>query len=180
MNDMKTIDEYIREQGGLFDSEEPDQGHTERMLNRMNAMHYQVKRPRRIIFLRIAAIFILCVSISYAAIREYGIITNQLKNMASGMTNQELNEAEQYYTSQLSIYYNKIQKLKFNNDAAEKKQVLKELSAMDDQVQVMKHDLIQNPDDERIVHAIISFYQLKIETMNVIIARAQNPTNTIL
>ena len=50
---------------------------------------------------------------------------------------------------------------------------------MDAQVQAMKHDLKQNPDDERIVHAIINFYQVKIELMDVIIARCSKTTNTV-
>ena len=109
-----------------------------------------------------------------------GLIEKQLHQMAKDMPNRELNEAEQFYTSQLSIYYNKIEKLRFNNDKAEKKQVLQELSAMDEQVQAMKYDLKQNPDDERVMSAIINFYQVKIEMMDVIIARAQKTNTTIL
>jgi hypothetical protein len=92
----------------------------------------------------------------------------------------ELNEAENFYNAQLEQYYVKIQDLKFNNDQVEKKQILKELSEMDQQVQSMKKDLKQNPDDERVVHAIINFYQVKIELMDMIIARTQQTTNTIL
>jgi hypothetical protein len=51
---------------------------------------------------------------------------------------------------------------------------------MDEQMQAMKHDLMQNPADERIVYAIINFYQVKLEMMDMIIARAQQTTNTIL
>ena len=57
----------------------------------------------------------------------------------------------------------------------EKSKILNELSEMDDQVQAIKSDLKQNPDDERIVHAIINFYQVKIELMDVIINRLQQP-----
>ena len=177
---MKTMKDFIVQHAGKFDSEEPDQGHLERLRMRMNAMHDEGKQKTRIMLLRIAAIAVLCVFISYMAFKEFGLIDQQLNSSNYGMLNQELKEAEQFYTSQLSIYYNKIQKLCFNNDQAEKKLVLQELSAMDDQVQLMKHDLKQNPDDERIVHAIINFYQVKIELMDVIIARSQQPTNTIL
>jgi hypothetical protein len=180
MDDMKTLKDFIEQHAGMFDSEEPDQGHLERLRIRINAVQDEGKHKTRIVLLRIAAVAVLSVFISYMAFKEFGLIDQQLNNRTSGMLNQELNEAEQFYTSQLSIYYIKIQKLCFNNDQAEKKQVLQELSAMDDQVQLMKHDLKQNPDDERIVHAIINFYQVKIELMDVIIARAQQPTNAIL
>lgn len=176
---MKRIDDFIKQHAGLFDSGEPDPGHLERMMNRINIQRVEDRRKVRAMWLRIAAVLLLCTVISFVAFKESGLIS-KFNHVLSGMPNQELNEAEQYYNSQLSIYYHKIQNLRFNNDQAEKTQVLHELSAMDEQVQIMKHDLIQNPDDERVVHAIISFYQLKIELMDVIIARAQNSTNTIL
>jgi hypothetical protein len=180
MDEMKTIQDFIEQHAGMFDSEEPDQGHLERLRIRMDLMQAAEKRKNRNLWLRIAAILVVCVIISYTAFREFSLIDQQLQRNTSGAINHELNEAELFYTSQLSIYYNKIQKLGFNNDKAEKKKVLQELTAMDYQVQLMKYDLKQNPDDERIVHAIIHFYQVKIELMDVIIARAQQPTNTIL
>ncbi len=44
--------------------------------------------------------------ISYFAVKEFRVIDNQINNMALDKPNQELNEAEKFYTSQLNIYYN--------------------------------------------------------------------------
>ncbi len=118
--------------------------------------------------------------ISYFAFREFRFIDNEINSITLDKPNQELNEAERFYSQQLSIYYSKIENLGFNNDKAEKKKVLQELSAMDEQVRAMKYDLKQNPDDERVMSAIINFYQVKIEMMDVIIARAQKTNTTIL
>jgi len=177
---MKTIDDFIRQHGGMFDNEEPGPGHEERFKSRLNTLHNKSRPQLKIMLFRIAAILILVAVISYFAVREFGIIDNQLNRMAIDKPNQELNEAERFYTTQLDIYYNKIEQLGFNNDKAEKNMVLHELSAMDEQVQAMKYDLKQNPDDERVMSAIINFYQLKIEMMDVIIARAQKTNTTIL
>jgi hypothetical protein len=73
-----------------------------------------------------------------------------------------------------------MQNLKFYNNKDEKKALLDEFSVIDTQVQDMMRDLRQNPDDERIVNAIFNFYQLKIETMDRIIALAQQQNSTIL
>jgi hypothetical protein len=177
---MKTIDDFIQQHGGMFESEEPGPGHEDRFKNRLDALH-STRRPRlKIVLMQIAAILILGIVISYFAVKEFRMIDNQINNMTLDNSYQELNEAESFYTSQLNIYYTKIQQLGFNNDKAEKKEVLQELSAMDEQVQAMKYDLEQNPDDERVISAIINFYQLKIEMMDVIIARAQKINTTIL
>jgi maltodextrin utilization protein YvdJ len=111
--------------------------------------------------------------------REFKIFTWQSEQL-SAAEYPELIEAEKFYTNQLDQYYSKLQSLKFNNDKVQKKQILDELSDMDHQVKTMKRDLIQNPDDERIVHAIINFYQTKLEIMDMIITRTQEYSSTIL
>jgi hypothetical protein len=177
---MKTIDDFIHQNGGMFDSEEPGPGHEDRFRNRLNTLHEKKRPGLNYILFRVAAVLIIGLLISYFAVKEFRLIDNQLNNIALDKPNQELNEAERFYTSQLTLYYTKIEKLGFNNDKVEKKKVLQELSAMDEQVQAMKYDLKQNPDDERVMSAIINFYQLKIEMMDVIIARAQKTNPTIL
>ena len=177
---MKTIDDFIRQHGGMFDNEEPGTGHEERFRTRLNKMHSIRRTGLKVVLLRVAAVLVLGIVISYFAIKEFGLIDNQINSIVLDKPNQELNEAERFYTSQLNVYYTKIENLGFNNDKAEKKKVLQELSAMDEQVQAMKYDLKQNPDDERVMSAIINFYQLKIEMMDVIIARAQKTNTTIL
>jgi hypothetical protein len=177
---MKTIDDFIQLHGGMFDNEEPGPGHEERFRSRLNKLHSARRPGLKIVLFRIAVILVLGIVISYFAVKEFRLIDNQINSIVLDKPNPELNEAEKFYTSQLNIYYNKIQQLAFNNDKAEKKKVLQELSAMDEQVQAMKYDLKQNPDDERVMSAIINFYQLKIEMMDVIIARAQKTNTTIL
>jgi len=174
---MKTIDAYIRQNAPLFDGEEPEHGHMERFSKRLNPSS---GTGYRLVLLRVAAVLVLGLVTSYVAFRELGMIERKIGDIAVRVSNPELNEAERYYNSQLTQYYDKIRKLRFNNDQAEKKAVLDELSTMDAQVQDMKHDLRQNPEDERIVNAIINFYQVKIEAMDMIIARAQRKTITIL
>jgi hypothetical protein len=177
---MKTLDDFIHQHGGMFDNEEPGTGHEERFRSRLNKLHSTRRPGMKVMLFRVAAVLVLGIVISYFAVKEFRLIDNQINNIALDKPNLELNEAEKFYTTQLNIYYNKIQHLGFNNDKAEKKKVLQELSAMDEQVQAMKYDLKQNPDDERVMSAIINFYQVKIEMMDVIIARAQKTNTTIL
>ena len=176
---MKQLDDFIKSNAGLFDAGEPPEGHFERFEVRLAAMHRKRSGVLTMV-MRIAAIVLFGLVITYASVREFNIISGRLGKTGTGLTNTELIEAEQFYTSQLGLYYSKIENLRFNNDKTEKMQVLKELSDMDQQIKAMKQDLRQNPDDERIVHAIISFYQIKIELMDMIIARTEQTPNSIL
>ncbi len=177
---MKALDDYILKNLERFDTEEPINGHNDRFDAKLTQLDRKRGRRIGIIMLKIAAVLLLGLVISYAAIREFRFLNRNTENIITAIAYPELNEAEQFYTSQLNQYYSKIQDLRFNNDKTEKKQIIDELSEMDQQVWVMKLDLRQNPDDERIVHAIINFYQVKIELMDMIIVRTQQSTNTIL
>ena len=177
---MKPLNDYIRKNLERFDSEEPLNGHYDRFDEKLAQLDKKRGRRIGIIILRVAAAVLIGLVISYAAIREFRFLNRNTENIISAIAYPELNEAEQFYTSQLGLYYLKIQDLRFNNDQTEKKQIMDELSEMDQQVQVMKQDLRQNPADERIVYAIINFYQVKIELMDMIIARTEQSTYTIL
>jgi hypothetical protein len=177
---MKTMDDFIRQNAGMFENDEPLTGHEDRFRNRLDMAGRKKIHSPVWFLIRIAAILIVAVVLSYFTIREYHIVTSKINEAAIEKLNPELNEAERFYTSQLNIYYHKIESLGFNNDKAEKERVLKELTAMDEQVRVMKNDLVQNPDDERVMSAIINFYQVKIELMDMIITRAQKSNNKIL
>ena len=176
---MKQLDDFIKSNAGQFDSGEPPEGHFERFEGRLEA----IRRKRSGVLtmvMRIAAILLLGLVITYASVREFNIISGRLQKTGTGLANTELNEAEQFYTSQLGLYYKKIENLGFNNDKDEKMQVLKELSDMDSQIKAMKQDLQQNPEYERIVHDIINFYKVKIEMMDMIITRTEQTPNSIL
>jgi hypothetical protein len=177
---MKALDDYIKNNPGLFNTEEPPDGHFERFDSKLQLFNGHRKNQTSFVILKIAAVIILGVFLTYFGLRSIKVTNNDASGLYSASSQTELNEAEQYYSSQLNDYYTEIKGLRFNNDKQEKKKVLDELTEMDKQVRVMKNDLKQNPDDERIVYAIINFYQVKIEIMNMIIAHAQQSTNSIL
>lgn len=177
---MKPFDNYIRNNLDRFNSDEPLEGHFDRFDQKLDRLSDKRLSGRPVILmLRIAAAVIAISLISFAVVMELRTYSKRA-NYSYAVKYPELNEAENYYTMQLNQYYTEIESLKFNNDKKEKKQILNELSDMDRQVKTMKQDLKQNPDDERIVHAIINYYQTKLELMDMIISRTKEYNNTIL
>ena len=177
---MKPLDDYIRGHLDQFNSLEPQDDHYDRFADKLERLNASRRTGPWITLLKIAAVLVIGFVLLYTAIREFRSFTNDSRNSPAALSDPELNEAVEFYATQLDVSYNKIKNLRFNDDQNEKKQVLHELTEMDRQVQAMEQDLKQNPDDERVVHAIINFYQIKIELMDVIIARAQQSSNSIL
>ncbi len=170
---MKPLEDFITNNAERFDTGEPLPGHFNRFDERLERSGKLRLFPRVSLLVRIAAIFIIGMVLTFFAFRASQYVKNDLKYIVSAAGYPELLEAEDYYSFQTEIFYSKIQNLTIGNDNSQKKQILDELSAMDNQVKMLKHDLVLNPDNERVVQAIINTYQLKLEFMDMILTRTQ-------
>lgn len=177
---MKPLDEFIRENPERFDTGEPLPGHFGRFDRKLDAFHHKRSRKTVLVLLKVAAAVLFLSVISYASFHEYKLVTGKMQQVLTYASSPELKEAEAYYVRQLDLYYSQLQALNFKNGKAEKQQILDELNDMDKQMMALKEDLRQNPDDERIVSAIINFYQVKIDLMDMIITRTSQTNNALL
>ncbi len=170
---MKPIDQFIQQNLAGFNDAEPAAGHFERFSRKLDGLAAKRKRQVGLMFLRVAAMVVFVFLVSMLFFREYKAWDERTSDTQYISYNTELYEAEKYYTDLLSIYYEKIENLKFKNNPGEKKQVLRDLQEMDKQVVMMKEDLRQYPENELVMNAIINYYQIKIELMDDIIAQVQ-------
>lgn len=178
---MKPLNDFIKRNLDHFNDEEPLDGHFERFDKKLESTSFRKRDPNQIwMFSKIAAVMLLAFVFTYSVFHRADLFRNYWNHRAISNNYPELKEAEAFYTYQFDNYYSQIEKLEFNNDRSQKKQVLHELSEMDRQVQIMKQDLIQNPDDERVMHAIINSYQVKLEIMDMIVSRTLASTSKIL
>ena len=171
---MEALDQFIRNNLDRIEQYEPPDGHAGRFAVKLDAREAAGRRAYRIMMMRIAAIVVFVSFLSLVFFREYQLWRESGQEASMIVSNTEVLEAERYYSEQMQRYYRQIEELPFQNNTTEKRQVLRELQEMDEQVEIMKEDLKQYPDNELIINAIMSFYQIKIELMNDIIARVQN------
>lgn len=176
---MEPLDQFIRNNLDRFNEYEPHAGHTDRFTTKLDARDSARKRSYRLMFFRIAAIVVFVFLLSIVFSREYRLWSESGLEASQMAYNTEVLEAERYYSQQLQLYYKQIEELPFQYNTTEKRKVLRELQEMDRQVEIMKEDLQQYPDNEMIVNAIMNFYQIKIELMNDIIARIQNLNHSL-
>ncbi len=88
----------------------------------------------------------------------------------------ELYEVEMYYQSQINDNYKKIRDMNFD-DKKDKSFVYSELKELDAEFRELRDDLKEYPYDDRVIDAIINYYQLKLEFTNTILN--QDITNNI-
>ena len=159
---MKNLEDHIREKRELLDSEQPGEGHEERFLQKLYS------KPVR----RLQVRHVLQVAASVAILITSGIVLVKVSKSGDKVASREIPasviEADIYYTSQLDARYDQIRSFNFE-DMEEKTLLLDELKDLDEYQQKLMSDLEANPDDDRVINALIRHYQIKLEIMDQII-----------
>jgi len=169
---MNKLEKQIRFNRQKFDTEEPPSGHMERFGHKL---HHQ---PSRSLFSRIpyalkAAVVLLLVALSSILIYEQARIYYASQRVFTILDiSNEFEEAEVYYTSLINNKYQEINRLN-TEDPKQKEMLLSELEEMDKLFHSLQKDFQSNPNDQRVIHAMISHYQLKLEVMSEIISQLE-------
>lgn len=165
---MSNIEKQIKEQRMLLDSDRPREGHEERFMQKLQGLPKQV--PVRRIRFRHA----IQVAASVAIIVASATLLLKQDKSGSKVAQQEIPEAvieaDFYYTSQVDARYNEISDFDFD-DTEEKALLLDELKDLESYHQQLMNELEANPDDDRVISALIRHYQLKLEVMDQIITQ---------
>jgi hypothetical protein len=115
---------------------------------------------------------VLQVAASLAILIVSGIVLVKVSKSGDKVASQEIPasviEADLYYTSQMDARYDQIRDFNFE-DMEEKTLLLDELKDLDEYHQQLMSDLEANPDDDRVINALIRHYQIKLEIMDQII-----------
>ena len=85
-------------------------------------------------------------------------------------TNNELGEAAIYYNTRIDNGINQLEEMAREGvgSQAEIAQIKKEMAEMDSLFNTLKKEYELNPNDERIINAMIDYYQTKLDIVNTI------------
>jgi hypothetical protein len=169
---MNKLEKIIIEKRAELDSFEPADGHFARF--RQKLPRSSAYREIRVVdYLKIAAIVLLASLFSYFLYNQIeSYVLNDEQYTLSDVSN-EYREVEEYYTGLIQARYEDLKQVK-TGDPDQKELLLKELSEMDRLMKQMQEDLKTNPTDERIINAMISHYQKKLEIMNQILSQLES------
>ena len=159
---MIDLEKHIKEQRLLLDADAPREGHEDRFREKL-----AYEPPRRINFRHV-----LQVAASIAVILASALVLIRSNNSGDKVAMNEIPasviEADQYYSTQVSQKVDQIRAFTFDN-VNEKAVLLEELEELDIYQQQLMKDLEANPDDERVINAMIKHYQVKLDVMDQII-----------
>lgn len=177
----KSIEKIIKENKDFFNSSEPAKGHFERFENKLKIfsrgdglpLRGYTNKAKKIIsisyLLKAASIAIL---ITISILWTYNkLTTDPIKQSPEGIAlkdiSPEYEEVEIYYSSLVNSKLNNLlQHFKTDDDLEEKQEILDELSEFDSLYTSLQIELQANPDNEKIINAMIENYQLKAEIID--------------
>jgi hypothetical protein len=89
--------------------------------------------------------------------------------MTLGQVSPQYKEVENYYVHQVNLMEGEIVNVDLKSNPAQKMMLMKEMKSMDSTYVSLQRELKANPNDERIINAMIEHYQTKLEVMTYIV-----------
>jgi len=166
---MKTIEEIIRSNKDFFEGAEPSEGHMERFDRKLEMRFHTGGVKRSIVpYLLKAAVVTLLVTLSSLWTWDHFIRPGR-NMMTLGDVSPQYREVENYYLHQVNLMEDEINSVSLSDSPEQKKMLLQEMKSMDSVYVQLQKELKANPDDERIINAMIEHYQTKVDVMNYIV-----------
>jgi hypothetical protein len=174
---MKTIDEIIRSNRDFFEEAEPSKGHFERFSRKLEVRFGTGTVKRSILpYILKAAVVTLLVTLSSLWTWDNFIRPNR-NRMTLGDVSPQYREVENYYIHQVNLMEDELGTVTLASDPEHNVMLRKEMKSMDSVYVQLQKDLKANPDDERIINAMIEHYQTKVEVISFILNQLKEIRN---
>ncbi len=164
MDDFKNI----TENKFLFDSEEPNDDHFDKFAEKLKKQ----KKTLFSMYTRVAAVALILI-VSSVFLKTV-VFTETIQNetiVSLGDVSNEYKEVEIFYKSDVETKLVELETLDCRVDDSQIKMVFDELDDLGDNYKLLQKDLQNNIGDERIIHAMISNYQVRVEILDQVINR---------
>jgi len=176
------IEELIRSNKDYFEAEEPSEGHFEKFRMKLEQRFQKEAVKRSIVpYLLKAAVVTLLITLSSLWTWDHFLRPGR-QRMTLSQVSPQYKEVESYYIHQVNLVEDEITSSNITNNPEQKEMLKKEMNSMDSVYIQLQKELKANPNDERIINAMIEHYQTKLEVMSFIVnqlkaIKNQNPNN---
>lgn len=181
MENRDYIEELIQKNLEALNDNEPMDGHFERFEAKLKAQHKKPKISLNVVLKIAAAVVFVFLATNQAFIyfspNSQGLILNANKpsevTLASIST--EYKEVEFYYTTSIKTGLNQWDELNSEGYISDEEQTMMqtELEEFEKLYKSLQDDLAANPNDERVINAMLEFYQTKLSLINMIVNKLE-------
>ena len=164
MEDNKDIEHLFDDLQGQFDIENPEFGHEARFLKKLEAQSKDKPKTQNFWrpFLAIAASVVIALTAFTSLNAE-----NELTDLAS--VSPEMSETQDFFTATIREELKKLDAERSPLTEQIIYEAERQLKALEEDYDVLKNDLKETGNDERIIYAMISNFQSRIEILKNIL-----------
>ena len=172
---MDIWDKLITKRRHEFE-EEPDEGHFDRFREKLRRQRIRPKALEIPTFLEVAAALIIILLSANLIVHFRNPKTD---SKGEQVIKSDLKEASFYYTSKIDNGIRDLEKMAGEGIGSSKEivQIKHELYEMDSLFVNLQQEYKSNPNDERIINAMIEYYQTKLDIVNTIKTDLENVKN---
>lgn len=181
MKAKDNIEELILNNLEGLNENEPMDGHFERFEAKLKTQHKKRKITFNVVWKVAAAVIFVLLATNQAFIyfspNQQNLFFNSRNNsevtLASVST--EYEEVEFYFTNAINVGLNQWNSLNNDGFISEEEQEMMdgELAEFEERFKTLQKDLAANPKDERVVNAMLEYYQTKLSVINMIVNKLE-------
>ncbi len=181
MENKDYIEELIQNNLEALNDNEPMDGHFERFEAKLKTQHKKRKISLNVVLKVAAAVVFVFLATNQAFIyfspNSQGLILNANKpsevTLASIST--EYKEVEFYYTTSIKTGLTQWDELNSEGYISDEEQTMMqtELEEFEKLYKSIQDDLAANPNDDRVINAMLEFYQTKLSLINMIVNKLE-------
>lgn len=181
MKAKDNLEEIIAKNLEGLNEKEPLEGHFDRFEAKLNATHKKRKITFNVVWkVAAAVIFVLLATnqayIYFAPNNQEAILSNEnAQGISLASVSDEYAEVEFYYNNAINVGLNEWETLSLEGHISiEEQQMMDtELVEFEDRYKVLQKDLAANPNDERVINAMLEYYQTKLSIINMIVSKLE-------
>ena len=168
-----TIDQLYKNLEGTFNVQDTPQGHQHRFLDKLNTKSNAESKPtpylRRVI--AIAAVLAIIVTISGL------FVSTDAKAADLASVSPEMEQTQSFFTSTINTELKTLKGFNAPETKVLVQDALHQLDILESQYEKLKKDLVESGNDKRVVYAMISNFQNRIELLEQVINKIEEVKN---
>ena len=167
-----TIDELFDNLKGEFDVNEPSQGHENRFLEKLNANDSASVNSEKSTgfnwksFIAIAASLAICFAVFTTSQGEPEVL--DLANVSP-----ELSETQDFFTATIEAELKQLDKERSPLTEQIITEALEQIELLENEYKKLKTDLTESGKDQRVIYAMISNFQSRIDILNYVLEQIE-------
>jgi hypothetical protein len=180
MKEKDYIEELILKNLKELNDNEPPEGHFERFEEKLAKQHKKSTFSLNVIWKIAAAVIFVFLAVNQGIIwfspeKEQPMQATGREQASLASVSDEYEEVEFYYTNAINSGLSQWEKMAADGLITEEEQQMMdtELTEFETVYQKLQNDLAANPNDERVINAMLEYYQTKLSLINMIVDKLE-------